>query len=379
MTMTPPRYERIISNLLDEVRLGKLLPGDKVPSEHQLAKQYAVSRITSRRALEELARMQVVERTQGRGTFISENAAQQAKPIKNGFTTIALVLPDFSDAFGLQMVYAIESRCAELGWYCIIKRTFGQQALEETTITELLKRGIDGFVIFPVHGEHYNPVLLKTVLEDFPIVLVDRYLPGIPASAVVSDNRSAAMQLTEHLIELGHTQIAFLSPPVLHTSPLEERLEGYNNALSRHHLKALHFSELTATLPARLKPENIVQDQHALQEFLETHPISAFVCSEYNLALEVHQFLTSRGKRIPHDYSIVCFDSPNNPLEPPHFTHIRQDETQIGQNAIDLINAKRQGQPSHTYRHVIPCLLVEGRSTRALVKPSTPAPRPQKK
>ena len=323
--------------------------------------------------------MQVVERTQGRGTFIRQNAFLQAKPVKNGFTTIALILPDFSDAFGLQMVYAVEARCAELGWYCIIKRTFGQQATEETTITELLERGIDGFVIFPVHGEHYNPVLLKTVLEGLPIVLVDRYLPGIPATAVVSDNRTAAQQLTEHLIELGHSQIAFLSPPVLHTSALEERLEGYNNALLKHNLQALRFSELTATLPARLKPENIAQDQHALQDFLETHPITAFVCSEYNLALEVHQFLTSRGKRIPQDYSIVCFDSPSNPLEPPRFTHIRQDESQIGKNAIDLINAKRQGQPSSTYRHVIPCILIEGRSTKALVKASKPAVRPKTK
>ncbi len=367
MIMNPPRYERIISSLLDEIRNGRLRPGDKVPSEHNLAQQHAVSRITSRRALEELARMNVVERTQGRGTFIAQNALQKTKPATNEQMTIALLLPDFSDAFGLQMVYAIEARCAELGWYCIIKRTFGQQNTEETAITSLLERGIDGLIVFPVHGEHYNPVLLKAVLEGLPIVLVDRYLPGIPAMAVVSDNRGAAQQLTEHLIQLGHSQIAFLSPPVKHTSALEERLEGYNTALSNHHLTPLHLTELTATLPARLKPENIATDQQALQQFLEQHAVTAFFCAEYNLALELQQLLSASGRRIPEDCSIVCFDAPSNPLEPPRFTHIRQDEQSIGRNAVDFIHAKHQGQPPTEYRNVIPCLLLEGRSTKKVI------------
>ena len=73
--------------------------------------------------------------------------------------------------------------------------------------------------------EHYNLVLLKAVLDDSPVVLVDRYLKGIPAHAVVTDNRAAAAALTTHMIDLGHIDIAVVSPPLENTSALKKRFE----------------------------------------------------------------------------------------------------------------------------------------------------------
>ena len=108
----------------------------------------------------------------------------------------------------------------------ILKRIYGVRHNEERAIAGLVARGVDGLIVFPIHGEHYNPVLLETVLDDFPVVLVDRYLKGIPAHAVVTDNRAAAAALTTHLIDLGHIDIAFVSPPLENTSALEERFEG---------------------------------------------------------------------------------------------------------------------------------------------------------
>ena len=67
----PLLYERIIDYLLDEVRRGALTPGDRVPSEMELAERFEVSRITSKKALELLRQAGVVHRIRGKGSFVA--------------------------------------------------------------------------------------------------------------------------------------------------------------------------------------------------------------------------------------------------------------------------------------------------------------------
>ena len=70
--MAKPRYEYIKSELLNAIEQGALLPGAQVPSENQLAEQYSVSRMTARRALEELSDAGFLMRSQGLGTFVAD-------------------------------------------------------------------------------------------------------------------------------------------------------------------------------------------------------------------------------------------------------------------------------------------------------------------
>ena len=74
----------------------------------------------------------------------------------------------------------------------------------------------------------------RMVLDRFPLVLVDRYLKGISACSLYVDNQQAARDLTEYLIGLGHSQIAFVSPPVQGTSTIEERMQGVAAGLAAH-------------------------------------------------------------------------------------------------------------------------------------------------
>jgi GntR family transcriptional regulator, arabinose operon transcriptional repressor len=385
LSVTTHLYERIVASVLDDLRAGRLRPGDRVPSENVLAQSFEVSRITSRKALEVLANASVVERTQGRGTFVVRDLpdlervgaglgfnaepaleARAAPGVRSGM--IGLVLPDFSDAYGLQMVYAIEEACTGAGLDLILKRTYGERRNEERAIAGLVARGVDGLIVFPVHGEHYNPVLLKTVLADFPVVLVDRYLKGIPAHAVVTDSRAAATALTEHLIALGHREIAFVSPPVANTSTLEERLEGWRAALEMHGLlprPEYLLSNLLSTLPKQFQPENIAADQNVLTQFVSGIAATAFLCVEYNLALELVSILERLGRRVPEDVSVVCFDSPlaplAAPLERPRFTHVRQDEAAMGRTAVERILEQLRGESTPTRTHVN-FHLIEGHS-----------------
>ncbi|HJY71873.1 MAG TPA: GntR family transcriptional regulator, partial [Streptosporangiaceae bacterium] len=78
-------YGQIEDWLAGEIATGALVPGDRLPTEHDLAEWFGVSRMTLRHALAELARRGLVTRTVGRGggTFIAE------PKLDRDFTTLA--------------------------------------------------------------------------------------------------------------------------------------------------------------------------------------------------------------------------------------------------------------------------------------------------
>jgi len=65
-------YEKIKTSVVREIESGKLKPGDKIPSETQLARIFNASRMTANRALKELAEESRIIRVQGVGTFVAK-------------------------------------------------------------------------------------------------------------------------------------------------------------------------------------------------------------------------------------------------------------------------------------------------------------------
>lgn len=65
-----PPYKQIADHLRSAVELGRLAPGDKLPSEADLVEHYGVSRMTARQAIQELRSEGLVDAEQGRGVFV---------------------------------------------------------------------------------------------------------------------------------------------------------------------------------------------------------------------------------------------------------------------------------------------------------------------
>lgn len=72
-----PLYDQVMNKLKKEIEDGKWQEGDKIPSERSLSKMYGVSRITIRAAVEKLARDSILERIQGKGTFVKKVSIKQ--------------------------------------------------------------------------------------------------------------------------------------------------------------------------------------------------------------------------------------------------------------------------------------------------------------
>lgn len=67
-----PLYQQLSATLIAQIGSGDLKPGDRIPSERELAMFLGVSRITARLAIDELLESGLIFRAQGRGTFVAE-------------------------------------------------------------------------------------------------------------------------------------------------------------------------------------------------------------------------------------------------------------------------------------------------------------------
>src|SRR3954468_20970457 len=68
------RYEQIAERLAEDIRSGRLTPGERLPSERDLARALEVSRASVREALAALQLQGVVETRPGAGTFVAAHA-----------------------------------------------------------------------------------------------------------------------------------------------------------------------------------------------------------------------------------------------------------------------------------------------------------------
>lgn len=79
-----PLYYQIMRDLKEQIIAGKLAPGGQLPSEAELTKRFAVSRVVVRQALQILDDQGLIRRVKGKGSFVSEEIADDATPHISG-------------------------------------------------------------------------------------------------------------------------------------------------------------------------------------------------------------------------------------------------------------------------------------------------------
>lgn len=367
-------YQKIYEDLLSDISKGVYSNEERLPSEKELAERYQVSRITSKKALEMLEENGYITRAPGRGSFINtEHKGEERAPFRGQrhqeeSRLIGIIVEDFAENFGTMILAGAERACSEKSYSLILKRSNGSQEQEAAAIQDLMNLGVDGILVMPVHGDNYNPMILKLTVEAFPFVLIDRELKGIPASFVGTDNLSAAKNMTDYLFELGHRNICFVAPAEVDTSTVRQRMEGFTASCTEHDSTAGKSSVVTniiSTLPGKKELDGIAKDTEVIKQYLREHPeTTAFFAVEYNIALIIYKAVYEMGKKIPEDYTVVCFDSPPNYIEQYTFTHIRQDEVLIGRTSVEfLLNLIHGGSIEKCYMNG---QLVQGDSTRKI-------------
>ena len=77
-----PLYQQIHHLLRHRIVSGEYPPGSKIPSEHELCRELAVSRVTVREALQELVRAGMLMKVHGKGAFVSADTPRHLQTVK---------------------------------------------------------------------------------------------------------------------------------------------------------------------------------------------------------------------------------------------------------------------------------------------------------
>ncbi|MDO4292902.1 MAG: GntR family transcriptional regulator [Eubacteriales bacterium] len=373
-----PLYEQIYREILGKIQDQTYQAGERLPSEKELSEQYHVSRITSKKALELLAEAGLAVRMPGRGTFVSEGAAERRESSPGGQLPGALlsgqlsgqqqntppllgvILDGFGPDFGCRLLGSIEEECRQQGFSMCLHCSCGQVEEETRAIGRMRSLGAQGILIMCVHDENYNASILQLVVEHYPVVTLDRQLKGIPLSFVGTDNIQAARQLAKRLLDQNLRRICFVKPYAAETSTIQDRITGFRMAYSELGLVAdesLWITDLKATLPASHGEEQLARDREKVMAFIREHPqIEAYFAVEYSLAWIIYSCLEQLG--LEQKCPVVCFDGTDNIMRRALFTHVRQDEEQIGRLGVrTLAEAVRGSREIRTV--LVPHRIVE--------------------
>ncbi|MDN4522873.1 GntR family transcriptional regulator [Fictibacillus fluitans] len=366
-----PLYKQVYQSIKKSIISGRYAAGERVPSEKELSDSFQVSRITSKKAIELLVTEGLVFRQRGKGTFVSdleENLVEKPEAANNskGIYLVGLVITDFDDSYVSKVISSIEEAAGER-CFVILKRTLGSVEKEAEAIKQLIEYGVDGLILYPAQAEHYGTEILKMIIAEYPLVLIDRTFKGVGAAFVSTDNIKAAKQGMKYLFQLGHEHIGVLGPSIIETTTIVDRFSGILQAYEEQNKivnRQLWCSDLKKSLPiAFSKDVTPDQDIEMIKSHIKKHPeMTALFALEHNIAVLAKRAAEQLGLRVPEDMSILCFDAYDNNLSGWEFTHLRQNEKKMGKLAMNRLVEMMNGNRT-IKKEFLDAQLIEGNST----------------
>lgn len=173
------------------------------------------------------------------------------------------------------------------------------RADEEARCIDVLRsRRVDGLIVLT--GRLADSAL-RSLARSLPVVVTGRSLKASNLLSMDFDNREGARQATQHLIDLGHRRIAFISGDPEHPDAVD-RQQGYRSAIEA---AGLRFD------PALVAPGNFSEHSGllAVERLLDSRTrFNAIFAANDQMAFGASLGLYRRGLRVPDDVSMVGFD-----------------------------------------------------------------------
>lgn len=349
-------YQKVYEDLLRDIQSGRYPEGAYLPSEIALAEQYHISRITSHRAMQELQKGGYILRTPGKGSWVAPQTHEKK--------VIGLSLSNFDTLFGMDFIKGVVTQAHKRGFLVILQIGYFLASHEQARLRELISAGVRGIIHVPLYEALQVSPAMEEAVHTVPMVFADREIVGMNVPLVCTDNVAATEELCRKLYENRHRQIAFVSSKTDSTA-VGERYKGYlrfceTNRIPNERRKT--FTDVRSVLPGMERPDVIQRDVRAIVDFLqENEEITAVIAHTYKVGMLVLDAIRQLGRRVPEDYSVVCFDAPHRVDEAEFFSHMRQNEYLMGVRAVDRLVEQIEGGvvPPVTY---INADYIEGRS-----------------
>lgn len=328
MRNTKTKHLSIKQDILDRIFNREFM--DMLPPLNTLAADYKVNIKTVRKAISSLVQDGVLESTAGAGTFIrNRDMLFGLKPCRIGlivgniqsetsfYSTIADNISCYAGEFNSTILYRAV--------------VFGNSDSLRLAFTELIKSGVDGFIIGPgsfgltVEELHQATEYLPTT-----VFLGERG----EYDNISVDNSTGMRAMMNLLIDKGHTKIVCLK-----SEAGEDRFSIYKDVLEKRNIP---FDEKLVVVA---KGDQF-SAYTAMKKFLGKHiPFTAVFAHNDSSATGVYFALGEFGLKIPDDVSIGGVDNiPEGENLVPQLTTVSYEPMKIARECLDQITRKLNGE-----------------------------------
>lgn len=335
MSAALPVYARIKRDLRDAIASGQLVEGAPVPSENELSEQYGASRHQTRQALRELELEGYLLRSQGKRSVVAPPLQRTGAFPLNGKKTVAIALQTQSTHYERGIYDGIQSVLSERKSQSIAYSLLFDEHSEVEFLRHVRGLGVAGLITWLQHPQSESRELLRSFRDaHFPVVLIDRDLPGLGLDSVTTDNRGAGKALTQQLIARGHRKIGFLSD-IHHADSGQERFLGYREALEEAGLpcRETFFAKLHVSAP------DMQEKIKAIMSYRERP--TAFTCIHELFIKELTNSLNLLGFQVPRDVELAAIADEGMACKAGvPIIGARQQAFEIGRRAAEVLFAR---------------------------------------
>lgn len=270
--------------------------------------------------------------------------------------TVGLIVPELDNPIFPAFAQAIEARLVDAGCIAVLGCAGRNSVSEAEYLRVLIDQNVAGIVV--VSGRHtiidadHEPY--QEVREhSIPMVFLNGSIASLEVPSVSADEQVAAAMAVEHLADLGHRQIGFLTGPENHLC-VQRRLTGYREAVSA--VGADARSELVASTMFSVEGGRV--GAHRLLHA----GVTAIVAASDVMALGAIRAVREAGRDVPGDVSVVGYDDTDlMAFTDPPLTTIRQPVDAISAHACEVLLAQMSESPFAASEYLVrPDLVVRG-------------------
>jgi LacI family transcriptional regulator len=270
---------------------------------------------------------------------------------------IALVVSNIASIAIATMAKAAEAYAHSLGYRLILYNTDNDTERETNYFQAAVQQWVEGVVFIAAMGRLGRIDILEAA--GIPTVAIDRVPDNYSGPAVMLDNQKAGCLAGDHLLDLGHRQMAHIGGP-MQIRLARERLAGFQQALEARGVEPSSYHI----------EEGVFSCQHgylAMQRLLAHRPRPTAVFAANDLmAIGAMRAVAEAGLRVPNDISIVGVDDIEvAAFQTPPLTTVRQRCAELATLGVQLLFDILAGKELAQSQIVIePTLIVRQSTTR---------------
>jgi LacI family transcriptional regulator len=260
---------------------------------------------------------------------------------------IALFTPTLVNPFYPLLTQIIERSAIENGYNIILFNTFRSAEIEQSYLNMLAESSLVDGIIYEFSPTF--PESLENISALLPVVVVAEKNDTLNVDTVGLNSRKAGMLIAEHLVKLGHKNIAFISTPIdKATLSRSQRLDGLISKLKEYNLDdnlLIKIADHEQEYPGSIY--EIEVGYTLTLEVLEDPNITAIIGVNDITACGILKALQTRGHKIPQQFSVCGFDNIFiSAITNPTLTTIDHCINLRGKTAVDILLEKIQNTSS---------------------------------